>query len=151
MNTVVFSSGIVPDGMDPEQINDPNLFGIWDRTFKMDGSPAHFFWEVYSNEPRDLLRPPVTNDPLDPRVDHSTTKTYQFLGNPLQIVRIETRVLMRALPYEVIDLLIQSNDLDPAVRAALPTIELAGTKRVWRRANMNPATGCCNRFDKCFP
>jgi len=31
--TVLFTSGNVPDGMDPEDVPDPTLVGFWDRTF----------------------------------------------------------------------------------------------------------------------
>ncbi|MBA3818616.1 MAG: hypothetical protein H0X17_06960 [Deltaproteobacteria bacterium] len=149
-NAIVFQSGVVPDGMDPEQIGDPNLFGLWDRAFKADQSAAHFFWEIARLEPQ-LLRPPVTNDPLDPAVDHSMTHRYPIPGLQSTVERITVRMRMRALPFEVLDLLIASGDLDPAVRAQLPTLELAGTRREWRRAARDPATGCCNKFDGCRP
>lgn len=72
---VIFQSGVVPDGMDPEEIGDPNLFGFWDRTFKADGTPSHFFWDVARIDSQ-LLRPPVTLDKSDPAFDHSTTKVF---------------------------------------------------------------------------
>jgi nitrate/TMAO reductase-like tetraheme cytochrome c subunit len=150
-NNVIFESGIVPDGMDPEQIDDPNLFGMWDQTFKADDTPAHFFWEVARSDPSWLLRPPVTNDPTDPRVDHSRTEDFPIVGLQNMVDRIEARVLMRALPFELIDLLVASGDLAPEIRARLPTLELEGTKRVWRRSTIDNATGCCSRFDQCRP
>lgn len=150
-NTVVFSSGVVPDGMDPEQIGDPQLFGLWDRVFKKDNSPAHFFWEIARVDSQ-LLKPPVTNDPLDPRVDHSTTHPYQLLpGDRAKIVRITARVRMRALPFEVIDDLIATGDLAPAIRGALPTLELKDTRREWKVTAVDPGTGCCTASDNCKP
>ncbi|HLL23901.1 MAG TPA: ammonia-forming cytochrome c nitrite reductase subunit c552, partial [Kofleriaceae bacterium] len=73
-NNVLFESGKVPAGMDPEQINDPNLFGMWDRVYKADNTKAHFFWEIARSDPSWMLRPPVTNDPTNPLVDHSSTR-----------------------------------------------------------------------------
>ena len=84
-NTVLFSSGVVPDNMDPEEINDPIVdcsgaglnacSGFWDRTFKADGSPASFFWE-FASEQSKLLKPPVTFDTNAPNYDHSTTAAF---------------------------------------------------------------------------
>jgi hypothetical protein len=148
MNNVVFSSGVVPDGMDPEQIGDPQLFGLWDRIFKKDNSPAHFFWEITRVDSQ-LLKPPITNDPLDVRVDHSTTKHYQLLpGDKAKIVRITARVRLRALPFEVIDDLV---DLAPAIRGALPTLEIRDTRREWKITAVDPGTGCCTASDNCRP
>lgn len=148
-NNVLFQSGVVPPGMDPEQINDPNLLGMWDRVFKKDNTPAHFFWEIARVDSSTLLQPPVTNDPLDPRVDHSVTKAYPIAGMQGLVERVTTRMFVRALPYEVIDDLIASGDLAPGIRDALPTLEVKGARREWRRANRDAATGCCDRFDKC--
>ena len=88
-NTVVFSSGVVPDDMDPEAIDDPMVncsgaganacSGFWDRTFKADGTPASFFWEVATEQSK-LLKPPVTFDPNAPNYDHSTTATFAVAG-----------------------------------------------------------------------
>src|SRR5690606_4573425 len=33
-DSIVFQSGVVPDGVDPEEIDDPNLVGFWDRVYK---------------------------------------------------------------------------------------------------------------------
>ena len=149
-NNILFQSGVVPDGMDPEQINDPNLFGLWDRVFKQDNSPAHFFWEIARSDPQ-LLRPPVTNDPLDPAVDHSTTKAFPIAGMQNLVERVTVRMRMRALPYEVLDDLIASGDLAPAIRDRLTTLELAGTRREWKKTARDAATGCCSQFDQCRP
>jgi hypothetical protein len=149
-NNLIFESGVVPDGMDPEQINDPNLFGLWDRTFKKDNTEAHFFWEVARVDSQ-LLPGPVTNDPLDPRVDHSVKKYFPIPGLAGVVDRVDVRVRVRALPFAVLDLLIASGDLPAAIRDRLPTLDIASTRRQWKRAKINTATGCCDKFDKCEP
>jgi hypothetical protein len=151
MNNLIFESGVVPDGVDPEQIGDSNLFGFWDKTFKADNTPAHFFWEIDHVDSAMLLRPPVTNDQTSPLIDHSTTKRYRLTFNYDLVERVEARVRIRALPYEVIDLLIASDNLAPAVRTALPTLDIAPSRKVWLKANRDPATFCCNKFNKCRP
>src|SRR5262249_11559060 len=76
-NSIVFQSGVVPDGMDPEDVadTDTNLLGMWDRVYKDDNTPAQFFWDIARSDPSFLLKPAVTNVIGDPGYDHSLTKT----------------------------------------------------------------------------
>jgi hypothetical protein len=138
---VIFSSGVVPDDKDPEDLGDPNLAGLWDRTFKDDNTPAHFFWEVARYDSQ-LLKPTVTTDPNDPRYDHSTTFRYQGLGALTPFARITARVRLRALPFAVLDDLVTSHDLDPAVKAKLTTLDLSGTLRTWTPTTEDPGSHC---------
>jgi hypothetical protein len=134
---VVFESGVTPAGMDPantalapsdqEVVVPPGgTFGLWDRTFKQDNTPAHFFWEVARVDSGMLLPTPIVRDG-----DHSLTAKFQLPG-AVVVDRIETRVIMRALPYELIDDLVASGDLAPDIRDQLQTIVVGGT---------NPGTG----------
>lgn len=129
--SIVFQSGVVPDGVDPEAIGDPNLFGLWDRTFKQDGTPAHFFHEIARYESF-LLAGPVTFDPNDPRIDHSRKATFANVPSYTEIDRITARVRIRALPFEALHLLVTSGDLDPAIVDRLPTLEV--TSSTWLKA-----------------
>ena len=149
-NNIIFQSGVVPDGMDPEQINDPNLFGLWDRTYKKDNTEAHFFWEVARIDSQ-LLKGPVTNDPLSPLADHSQLKRFPIPGLQNTVERVTTRVRLRPLPLSTIDLLIASGDLSPQIRDRIPTIEIASTRREWKRSARDPGTGCCTAIDGCRP
>jgi len=129
-NTIVFQSGVVPDDEDPV---DPGLFGLWDRTYKGDDTPAHFFWEVARVDSQ-LLLPPITTDPNSPQFDHSKTARFELGPSYAEIDRIETIVKIRALPFEVIDDLVATGDLDPAIRGRIPTLEVAATRRNWLKA-----------------
>ncbi len=154
-NNVVFSSGVVPDGVDPEDTNDQyvkctlpgnqSCSGFWDRTFKADNSPAHFFWEVARVDSK-LLKPQTTLDQNAPGYDHSSTVRYAIGGTVNQIDRIEARLRLRPLPYAVLDQLIGSGDLDPAVRGQLKTLGSAGAVSTWRRSTAGTGlamnTGC---------
>jgi len=130
---VVFSSGAVPDGVDPEQIDDPELFGLWDRTFKDDGTPAHFFWDVATVDSV-LLRPPVTLDRTSPAFDHSSTAKFTVADRFPEIDRITARLRIRPLSYALLDELVRSGDLDAATASQLRTLDLAGASSVWTRA-----------------
>jgi Cytochrome c552 len=132
-NTPLFSSGAVPDGMDPEQLNDPNLFGLWDRTFKDDGTPAHFFWDVARVDSK-LLRPPVTLDKNSPAFDHSSTVTFDVGLSFTKIDHIASRIRIRPLSYALLDDLVGSGDLAATVASQLRTLDIFGTVRTWSKA-----------------
>jgi hypothetical protein len=133
-NSVVFETGAIPDGKDPEEVPDPNLFGMWDRTAKEDGTPAHFFWEVASHDDSTLLKAPVTLDFTDPLFDHATYKTFNIGPIYAEIDHITARIRIRPLPYRVLDELVASGDLDAAIASQLKTLEVAGTNRKWNKA-----------------
>jgi hypothetical protein len=123
--SVVAQSGVVPAGTDPE-VADPQVFGFWDRTFKADGTPAHFFWEVDRIESNLLLAPAV------PKEDVSRTATFAVGPLHAQIDRVVARFRFNPLPYAMLDDLIASGDLDPAIRDRVKTLEV-GEPVVWRR------------------
>jgi hypothetical protein len=150
MGTLVFSSGVVPDGMDPPRRPvgvdtsappNPSSGFWWDQTYTdaAKTTPAHFFWDVVA-EDSNLIRPSVTFDPTDPRFDHSTTAQFN-VPSLASLDRVEVRVLMRPFAYDTLDELIASGDLDPAIRAKVPTLQLGATY-VWTRATADPVGGC---------
>jgi hypothetical protein len=130
---VAFKAGVVPDGMDPEDVADPNLFGLWDRTFKDDGTPAHFFWDVARVESQ-LLRPPITLDKNSPAFDHSSTVKLNVAAVFGSIDHITARVRIRPLTYAVLADLVSSGDLAAEAAANLQTLEIFGTQRTWDKA-----------------
>ena len=132
-NSIVFQSGKVPEGMDPEQINDPRLFGLWDRAFKTDGTKAHFFWEVATVDTSKTLQGSVTFDQNDPAFDHSMTARYN-IANYTEIDRIEAQLFIRPLPLETLRLLVASGDLDPAVIGQVKTLTSEFAKSTWLKS-----------------
>jgi hypothetical protein len=130
---IVFQTGQVADGQDPEALADPNLFGLWDRAVKDDGTPAHFFWDVAS-ETSQLLKPPVTLDKNSPAFDHSSTVKFTLAASYTTIDHINARVRIRPLSYALLGDLVSSGDLDPAVPAQLKTLDILGAQSVWTRA-----------------
>ncbi len=143
-NTVVFSSGVVPDGMDPEDINDPNLFGLWDRTFKTDMTPAHFFWDVATVQSQ-LLKQPVTIVATDPAFDHSSTATFAVGTLSSSFDHITARIRIRPFGYAILDDLVSSSDLDPSLATSIKTLDIMGSMRSWTKADaamVVPFSGC---------
>ena len=143
-NVVIFSSGVVPDDKDPEDIMDTSLLGFWDRISKTDGSAALFFWDV-ATEVSELLRPPVTLNQNDPAFDHSTTAMFNVSTIAGQLDHITARVRIRAFNYAALDSLVMSGDLDASIAAKIPTLDIAGSLRHWTKADaakVTPFSGC---------
>lgn len=139
---LVFSSGVTPDGMDPLDtpgfVNVPTV-GMWDRTFKLDNTSAHFFWEVARVDSSMLLPIPMVRGG-----DHSINAELS-VSNAASIDRIETRILIRALPYELIDDLVATGDLAASVRDQLQTLVVGGGSSVWTRATQGTGTAMNTR------
>jgi hypothetical protein len=111
---------------------DPLLWQMRDFARRADGSEAHMFWEVAQVDSQ-LLPPAVTNDVSDPRFNHAVTRTYRVAGAPPD--RIVARVHIRPIDFDLIDDLVASGDLDPAIRQQVVTFTLSGTEVEWTGAD----------------
>ena len=142
---VVFSSGDVPDNLDPEQLGDSNLVGLWERALGEDGMPAHFIWDV-ANVSSQLLAPPITLDRNSAAFDHSRTATFS-VGPTVAagIDHISARVRIRPYPHVALDDLVASGDLDATIAASLGTLEVAGAERHWTATDVDPTSDGCDR------
>jgi hypothetical protein len=140
-NNIVFQTGNVPDDKDPEEISDPNLVKLWDLTFKDDGTPAHFFWDVARTEPH-LIKPPITLNQNDAAFDHSTTFPFNVPNATASIDHITARVRIRPIALRALDDLVSSGDLDPAVSAQLKTLDISSTQRTWKKSTARTSDGC---------
>ena len=146
---VVFQRGVVPDGMDPEDLGEPDLLGLWDRAKKANGETAHFAWEVASIEDRrdplgrlaDVLTPATTNVPTEPEFDHSVKKLFTAAA-PLrnQIKRVEARLLVRPLSFALLEDLVASGDLD--LTSLAPQNTLVVSTSTWLDSTKNATTFC---------
>lgn len=126
---VIFESGVVADGQPVAEVaGEPQFWQIWDSTYDENGNVAHMFWDVRRIE-SNLLPPSVTNDPNDPRFYHAVTRTYDLPAVPARVV---ARMRVRPMGLDILDDLIASGHLDPAVRERMPTYDLAGTVKEWR-------------------
>lgn len=160
-NNVVYQRGQVPNGTDPEATNDNTLTcpngvadstcaGFWDRTYKTDNTPAHFFWDVARVDGK-LIRPPITRDKNSPDYDHSSTVVYTIGPTFTSIERIEAKVWIRPLPFGMLDDLIASGDLDPSVRDQLakPEQTLLAASSTWLKSTKGTGAALntnCNPF-----
>jgi hypothetical protein len=147
-NNVVFQSGVVPDDKDPEEINDPTLFPMWDFTFKDDNTPAHFFWDVAREDPSHLIRPPITLVQTDQAFDHSSTATFMVPNATVSIDHITARIRIRPLALRMLDDLVSSGDLDASIASQLKTLDIESTQRTWNKATGAIGSG---NADGCNP
>ncbi len=127
-NDVLYQSGVFKKGEIVSPENDPDLWLLRDRLFNDAGEEVHMFWEAksYTSE---LLPPAVTNDKNDPAYYHAVKRDFPSLDEIP--TRITLRVQIQPMGLEVLDSLIASGDLDPAIRDAMPTFELAGSVLEW--------------------
>jgi hypothetical protein len=139
MGAPVLTSGVVPDGVDPPELTDidappdMHLVRLWDSTFKDDGTPAHFFWDV-ARVRSELLRPSITLDKNSPDFDHSSTASFEIGPAFTSIETITAGVRLRALSYALLDDLVDSGDLAPTVASQLRTLDIVGAQSTWTRA-----------------
>ncbi|HSN96793.1 MAG TPA: hypothetical protein VLS89_00800, partial [Candidatus Nanopelagicales bacterium] len=125
---VVYESGVVPPDQAVVLAADPDLWLIREDAFDAVGQKTFMFWDIVSSEPH-LLPPAVTNDPADPAFYHQVERAYRI---PDVIPdRITARVHLRPVDFDLIDTLIESGDLDPAIRSEIVTFTLRNTEIEW--------------------
>lgn len=144
-DTVVYSSGVVQPGEPVASVaaTDPDLWQMRDFTTDENGDEAHMFWEVAEVE-SELLPPIVTLDRTDPAVNHSVSRFFSVAG--LDPDRVTARVHIRPMGLDVIDDLIDSGHLAPAIRDQIITHTLVGTELEWTSER---GFGCVCRNGPC--
>lgn len=126
---VVYQSGVVGDGEPVAYLADPDLWLLSERAYDAAGEVAHMFWDIASTVSESLppptLVPPGTPGYQNPHVG----RRYLVIGPTPDRVRL--RVRMRPIGFDVLDDLIESGDLDPAIRDAMPTFDIAASIVEW--------------------
>jgi hypothetical protein len=137
-DTIVYQSGVVPEGTSVTDLDDPDLWLIRDCLFNERGEEAHMFWEAQEYE-SNLLPAQVTFDPSDPRFYQSHVfQSYPRTGLlPTYPDRVTLRVYLQPFGLDVFDDLVRSGDLadGPAyrtdeLRAALQPLSV-GAELTW--------------------
>jgi nitrate/TMAO reductase-like tetraheme cytochrome c subunit len=127
---LMFQSGVIAEREQEEwpigdPRHDPQLWMFRDRLSDAEGREVHMFWEAERYD--SALLPAAT----DPGTRHVLTHTYVM---PLleQPARVEMRLKIRPIGIDVLQSLVESKDLDPAVIDEMPTFTLHKTHVVWR-------------------
>jgi hypothetical protein len=160
--TLFYSSGVVPDGQSPTVNPDADFWLVRDCMLGQDGHQVSMFWDAYNVDtvpmgtaPETyLLTAQLTNMITDPQLRYfwSHIKQYYPRDRTMHLPQLPDHVTMRVrlqpVGLDVLDDLILSNDLDPSVRAAMPTYDMDTDQSVltptpmlvWTRADdMNGA------------
>lgn len=118
---ILYQTGTALPG-DPTAGADPDLWLMRDCLRDAAGKPVHMFWEAASSV-GNALPAQATFDKLDPRFyqSHVVARFPQTGALAKPPDRVTVRVRLQAIGRDVLDSLVQSGDLDPAVRDAAPT------------------------------
>ena len=122
---VIWERGVVPDGTPALDV--PQAIVLRDSTFDAAGAPVHMFWEVEQVE-RNVL-------PGIQEFGTEETRVWSFddvQGRQPTTVRL--RVFERPIGLDVLDDLIGTGHLDPVIRDATVTHELANAAVTWQGA-----------------
>lgn len=154
-DTEVFASGVVGDGEPIAHLDDPQLWLLRDHAFDAEGQPTHDFWKVAAvdREPRTPLNhlpAPTTADPLAPGFINTHTPHRYRVASAAPLTRVEVRLRLRPIGLEILDELVASGDLDPAIRDAMPTFDFAHATWTPEAAVLRP-TDFSGREALCVP
>ncbi len=123
---VLYQSGVVPDGGVVTSSDDRDRWLIRDCIFDPQGKEVHMFWQAASFE-GNTLPGQATLDRLDRRFYQHFVQRFPregtFSGTP---DRVTLRFRLQPVGLDVIDDLVASGDLDPAIRARMPTFDVGG-------------------------
>lgn len=132
---LVYSSGVVPEGTSPTELGDPDLWLLRDCGYDDQGKHVHLFWDAKGVESL-LLPGQQTFDPSDRRFYQTHVyRTYPRAGGALGVDfdRARMRLYLAPVGFDVADVLIESDDLDPSVRDRLITFDV-GAPLEWTAA-----------------
>jgi hypothetical protein len=132
---LIYQSGVDVPG-DPTATADPDLWLMRDCMLGKDQQQVHMFWEALSYVSA-ALGPALTFNPADPRFYQTHVMApYPATGTlPAQPDKVTVRVRLHAIGRDVLDDLVASGDLDPAVRDHMVDWQVGDTLE-W-----TPATG----------
>lgn len=128
----VWSHGVLPEDVPLADATTDNLFSFFEHAFDANGDEALMFWEVATSE-SSVLEPSNFIDLSIDNTDHHQLRVFDLSG--LEVDQIEIKVKMRPIALHVIQSLIDSGDLAPSIREAIPTFTLKSTEVTWTTAD----------------
>jgi hypothetical protein len=128
--------------------DDPLLWQLRDWIYDAAGQEVHMFWEAQSMESQLL----PASEILSPMGDASTWRARRFVSPAAEVDRVTTRLRLRPIDFDVLDSLVESGDLDPAVRDRITTFDVAPTVLEWTPAEADELEGygaCVSSSNVC--
>ncbi|MFV8755556.1 multiheme c-type cytochrome [Nannocystaceae bacterium ST9] len=135
-DAIVHSSGVIADDERITELDDPELWLLRDRVFDAQGNETHDFWTAASVE-SNLLSAPEQFDAVS---DAGTWQSNTYAIDSLP-ARVNMRVRLQPIGRDVLDELVASGDLDPAVVERFEIYEVAPTLLEWTAQTATPSTG----------
>ncbi|MES1172499.1 MAG: multiheme c-type cytochrome [Bacteroidota bacterium] len=128
---IIYQTGAVPPGQSVEAAAaaDPDLWLIRDCLFDEEQRPVHMFWEAASLSPSNQIPGAVKLDLTMPdTLTRSHVKNVFPRTGPLPTRpdRMTLRVIVKAVGDDVLQDLVASGDLDPAIAARVPQLTIGG-------------------------
>jgi hypothetical protein len=136
---VIYQSGVVPEGSALEPATDPDLLLMRDCFYDETGREVHMFWEAARLTSNLLPGAAVLMPGVTPAGHVRWDLPQPSTGKELPAIpdRITMRVRVRSVASEVLAALVASGDLDAAVAARVPTLDLPHTNLEWRPGLVN--------------
>jgi Cytochrome c554 and c-prime len=129
--TPIYQSGVVPDGGDPAELDDPDLWLMRQRLLDADGNEVAMPWQARQLGITELPAA-VTSDPTDPRYYHAVTHRYPI---PATADEIELHLRVTAMGTGVLHELEDSGDLEPGLEPLVPIYDVTTATRVWHASD----------------
>lgn len=123
---VAFTSGQIAERAAVAASVDPQILVLRDVHYDDKDRETHFFWNTVRFESKTL---PVARTSGKSDADRSIVKRYTFPGALPD--KVTMRVKIRAIDFDLIEELVASGDLDPAVADQVPTFTVASTVLSW--------------------
>ena len=120
------ADGEIEDKAEDDPKHDPRLLMFRDRIYDADGKPVHMFWDVEKSAAHPdgheaAMLPPATTTYVDGK--HAVVKQYRARGPDGALpARVTARLRIRPVGLDVLQDLVDSGDLDPAVVAKMQTL-----------------------------
>lgn len=134
---VICSKGAVPNDEAAATFVDPRecalTSGQWlyrDRIFDENGDETHMFWRAAKSDAHPLgYEIGSLAATTDFGIPHTQVVEYMILGAS----RVTMRLRMRPMDYDVLEELVETEHLDPAILERIPTFTLMNTALTWRK------------------
>ncbi|KIG12959.1 cytochrome c family protein [Enhygromyxa salina] len=133
---VLYSSGVVTEDQAIAELDDPDLWLLRDRVFDTSGNETHDFWNAASVESNLLPAP----ENFGGAGDAATWRSSSYVVDSIP-ARVNMRLRLRPIGLEVLEALVQSGDLDPAVVERASTFDVAPTVLEWTPETATASTG----------
>jgi nitrate/TMAO reductase-like tetraheme cytochrome c subunit len=143
--------GVVPPGTAVTDLlqTEPDLMLFRDEALDKEGNPAHMFWNIASIKPQPSIATagtagtigvPVTIKATDPLYHANHDVRVMSYNTPFGSQHAPVTIHMQPMGLDVLNDLVESGDLDAAIRDAMPTFDFLPNEGVaatvdWTLAN----------------